>query len=649
MKLELKNLSDKILVAVCYVITIELAVAIALAINFMYDYHFYTSDRDTYPIQKAMSQKTQTECDSIAEYASLVYAQRDGGNLGHEVQSVYDTYRKKYEPANTNLVFFVSDESGTVFLQNDSGFDRNDYCYTRTKSVKLFSGAEANIALYVRNRMTAHDDYSLTVNLIRTATAMRFVLFAVLFVLICLAIFLMGILMFSVGRSQNSTRSILLMEKVPLDLFTLCIAVLIGFGLTLILLSSVAGIKETSIVLWNAVILIVVLFNSLFILLYGLSLALRVKEGHVLRNTLIYKLISKLRAKKKVEKERSFTVPFIGKALITIGVVMVGELASIFYFVYKYKTCESGQLEDFNFLFFAFAQLACVFIIGSIFSLIVLNLNTIRESGKKIAAGDYDAVADSHIMFGDFKAINDDLISIKDEMIGALEAKNRSQDLRNEIVTSISHDIKTPLTSIVNYADIIGSGNCTEEEIKSYSAIIQKQSERLKDLLRGLIDVSRISTGTIEINLEPTDLSLLIQQCAEEFIYRFEEKKLRLEFNVPANGVMISADGSKLWRIFENLFGNICKYAMSGTRVFVKLTEAEDKVTVEVKNITAQPITVPPEELLLRFTQNDSSRHTEGHGLGLSIAKSFTELQNGTFELEVDGDVFKVLLSFQKV
>lgn len=614
----------------------------------MYDYHFYSTDNSYYPVQKAMSIKTEKEYEKIREYAAL--AEKSLTGLDEKDRSVYETLIEKYDPENSNIVFRVKDAKGSVIVQNDPDYDINDSCFFRSKDFNadidentMISGT---IFLYVRENPTANDSYSLALKMIDFARSIKYAIFVVLFVLVCAACFLLGILMFSIGKTEEERKYFNVLQKIPFDLMSLAVFLLTGVAVILILLTSAADIKDKSIVLWNTVVLVVEFCVSFVLLIYCVSLAMRIKEGHIFENTLIAKALNKIKKKKTHGKEAKLRVPYIGKALIAIGAVMTGDLGTIFYFVYKYKTSETDVLSEFNFLYFAFMQLACLFILGAVFFLIVFNLNSIRESGKKIASGDFDNVVDSHIMFGDFRAINDDLISIKDEMIKALEEKGKSQELRNELITNISHDIKTPLTSIVNYADIIGSGKCGDEEISAYSDIIKKQSGRLKDLLRGLIDVSRISTGNVEVNLEKTNLCLFVMQTVDEFSLKFEEKKLEAETLFSSDEVYINADGSKLWRIFENIFGNVCKYAKPETKVTIEIKEEGSKAVLSVRNICETPITVPAEELLLRFKQNDSSRHSEGHGLGLSISKSFTELQGGEFGIGVDSDEFETELKF---
>lgn len=638
---------------------IEIAVSLALAINFMYDYHFFTSDSSIYPIQKAMSLKTEKDQGQIEEYITIyiknMLAQAEKKELSEQEQASFVSLSEKFNKNNTNLVFTAKIDDGGLIIQNDNTPD--DYCYSRTIPLNAYIEGKGiitgSVRIYVRgaDSMTVQDGYCIALKMISLAHSIRYLFFVVLFVLVCAAAFLLGLLMSSIGNGSDlkeKKENLFFIDRIPFDLLTVLALALITFIVMMIVLTSAADIKEDSIVLWNAVILILTFVISLILLVYCISLATRIKIGNLLQNTLVYRAISRVKEGSKTEDIGSFKVPILGKALITIGAVMLFELASIFYYVYKFKTCISGNLNDFKFLPFAFIQLTVLFVLSALFFLIVFNLNRVRESGKNLALGDFDSVADSHIMFGDFKAINDDLIKIKDDMIVALQEKSKSQEMRNELITNISHDIKTPLTSIVNYADIISSGKCDENEVKSYSEIITKQSSKLSDLLFNLIEVSKISTGTASVEFDAVNVQVFLMQTIEEFSIKFSEKNLTIETNMPEEDIYILADGLKLWRVFENLLSNIIKYAMPGTRVYLDVIDYYGKIDITLRNISANPISSSPDELLMRFKRDDGSRHTEGNGLGLSIAKSFTEVQNGTFEISVDGDLFKTTITFDR-
>ena len=238
------------------------------------------------------------------------------------------------------------------------------------------------------------------------------------------------------------------------------------------------------------------------------------------------------------------------------------------------------------------------------------------------------------------------LNSIRDGMKSAVERQMRSERMKAELITNVSHDIKTPLTSIINYVDLLKKEGLDSEHAAQYLEVLDRQSARLKKLTEDLVEASKASTGNITVNAEPTDLSLLLSQAAGEYEERLRNRSLEPVLTLPKNAPPVLADGRLMWRVFDNLLGNICKYAQPQTRVYLSFRAGEEAVSVTFKNVSAEPLNLPPEELIERFTRGDASRNTEGSGLGLSIAKSLTELQGGRFLLDIDGDLFKAMVTF---
>jgi signal transduction histidine kinase len=222
----------------------------------------------------------------------------------------------------------------------------------------------------------------------------------------------------------------------------------------------------------------------------------------------------------------------------------------------------------------------------------------------------------------------------------------KSERFKTELITNVSHDIKTPLTSIINYVDLIKKEECSNEKIKEYIDVLDRQANRLKKLTEDLVEASKASSGTLSVEFTKCNLALLINQALGEFYEKFDTKGLQVVQTIDDQEVFVMADGRRLWRVFDNLLNNIYKYAMSGTRVYLDLKIHNGVAIITFRNISEQPIDVSDEELTERFVRGDRSRNTEGSGLGLSIAKSLTELQNGTFEISTDGDLFKVKITF---
>lgn len=239
-------------------------------------------------------------------------------------------------------------------------------------------------------------------------------------------------------------------------------------------------------------------------------------------------------------------------------------------------------------------------------------------------------------------AVND----LGDGLRHALQEQMKSERMKADLITNVSHDLKTPLTSIINYVDLLKREELHNEKANEYLEVLDQKSQRLKQLTEDLVEASRASSGNVVLDIRRIDVKELLMQTSGEFVERFEARGLQLVENFPQNPQYVDADGRRLWRIIENLFRNVEKYAMPHTRVYLDLIHDGDRVTFSLKNISENPLNISPEELTERFTRGDESRSTEGSGLGLSIAKDLTEIQQGTFEIYLDGDLFKVTVSF---
>ena len=239
-------------------------------------------------------------------------------------------------------------------------------------------------------------------------------------------------------------------------------------------------------------------------------------------------------------------------------------------------------------------------------------------------------------------AVND----LGDGLRHALQEQMKSERMKADLITNVSHDLKTPLTSIINYVDLLKREELHNEKANEYLEVLDQKSQRLKQLTEDLVEASRASSGNVVLDIRRIDVKELLMQTSGEFVERFEARGLQLVENFPQNPQYVDADGRRLWRIIENLFRNVEKYAMPYTRVYLDLINDGDRVAFSLKNISENPLNISPEELTERFTRGDESRSTEGSGLGLSIAKDLTEIQQGTFEIYLDGDLFKVTVSF---
>lgn len=280
---------------------------------------------------------------------------------------------------------------------------------------------------------------------------------------------------------------------------------------------------------------------------------------------------------------------------------------------------------------------------------VLLCMKKLLKAGKEISQGNMDYHVDTGKMYGPLREHGEQLNRISEGMNKAVNARMKSEHFKTELITNVSHDIKTPLTSIINYVDLLEKEEIDNEKAKEYIQVLSRQSARLKKLIDDLIEASKASTGNLNVNMERCELGVLIDQSAGEYAEKLKAAGLELVITKPEEPVVIMADGRHMWRVFDNLLNNVCKYAMAGTRVYLNLDKAAGKATVTFRNISASQLNISGEELMERFVRGDSSRNTEGSGLGLSIARSLVQLQNGELELTVDGDLFKVVLRFKAV
>ena len=279
---------------------------------------------------------------------------------------------------------------------------------------------------------------------------------------------------------------------------------------------------------------------------------------------------------------------------------------------------------------------------------IVVQFRQIFDGGERIAKGDYSHPIHTEKMMYELRTHAENLNNVQTGVAAAVEEKMKSERFRTELITNVSHDIKTPLTSIINYVDLIKKEPIESETMQEYIEVLDRQSNRLKKLIEDLMEASKASTGNLPVNPEVCDATVVLTQIVGEFSERAEKNQLEMVVECPQPPVEIYVDGRHLWRIIDNLMGNICKYAQPGTRVYVTLETFHGMVIMTFRNISKDRLKMTSEELFGRFVRGDSSRNTEGHGLGLSIAKSLTELMHGNLAVQMDGDLFKVILSFEE-
>ena len=370
-------------------------------------------------------------------------------------------------------------------------------------------------------------------------------------------------------------------------------------------------------------------------LLTLMDFAVRVKLGRWWENSLIYKalrLILRLcGGAYRILKDSVGAIPLSWRTAL----VSSAALLAVIFLEYYSTAMNSG----FAFLILA---LVCLAVVGFLCRA-AAGFKQLAEAAGRIAGGDFDNKLETAKLPREMKKLAECLNNIGDGMNAAVEQRTKSERLKAELITNVSHDIKTPLTSIINYTDLL-KGEKLPKKASEYVEVLDRQSARLKKLTDDLVEASKASTGNLAVSLESANLGELARQAAGEYAERFEKCGLAPVITEPEGGVCALADGRLLWRIFDNLLSNACKYSQENTRIYIDISRVGDAARATFKNVSKSELNINADELMERFVRGDSSRAGEGSGLGLNIAKSLAELQGGTLNLDIDGDLFKATL-----
>ena len=269
----------------------------------------------------------------------------------------------------------------------------------------------------------------------------------------------------------------------------------------------------------------------------------------------------------------------------------------------------------------------------------------VRKGIERIASGDLEYQIPTEKLKGEYKHTAEMINDIGNGLNRAVDEKIKSERVKTDLITNVSHDIKTPLTSIINYVDLLKREDIDDPKIQGYLKVLEEKSQRLKTLTEDVVEASKVSSGNINLQMMDVNFVEILNQTIGEIEEKMSANDLEVIASVPEKPVIVHVDGRRMWRVLENIFNNAAKYAMPGTRVYADLQIKEEVAEFTLKNISAQKLNIKAEELTERFIRGDISRSTEGSGLGLSIASTLTEMQGGTFEVYVDGDLFKVTIT----
>lgn len=465
------------------------------------------------------------------------------------------------------------------------------------------------------------DRYSLLLPLVNAFIACRSWVIPVTAACLLLTIATFIFLLVSAGhRTGTAEVSRNWFDKVPLELVLLAMAAALGVGMT---------------AFTDRAAMVMGLFLPMMLalgLLFCMTFAVRCKTRTLAKGTLLYWVLRWAWAGVRWLGYVLKNLPLIWKTILVWGGISLVEMVMVAGYA-------GGPLAVFWFL-------EKLVLTAALFAF-VIGLKKLQDGARRMADGDMAPVPEK-FLFPSEKRHAQYLNSIGKGAVLAAERQLKSERMKTELITNVSHDLKTPLTSLISYVDLLKKEGLSSEHGPEYLEVLDRQSQRLKKLTEDLVEASKASTGNIQAKLEDTDVNLLLSQAVGEYAERLGAANLVPVTTLDPSEPHIQADGRLLWRVFDNLLSNVTKYALPGTRVYLTTEAKAGKVFVTFRNVSREPLNVSAEELMERFVRGDASRNTEGSGLGLSIARSLTELNGGTLDLTVDGDLFKAVLVFDK-
>lgn len=444
------------------------------------------------------------------------------------------------------------------------------------------------------------------------------------------AIFIFIFLVAAAGKKEKKSQ---LVRYIPADL--LAAAAAAGVFLTISKSVSFMQYFDNYDAYIAGIALMVVLVVSIC-LLFFMAMACKIRMGRWWDTSLIFLVLSLIQKGLKAVVGKTIYIikgiPIVWKTAVFLGICF------FLSFLLMVSAANGGYVSGWWILYAAAVSAVVLYT--------ARGMKRLKEGGERLAEGDMDYQIDKDGLVFDLAEHADALNSIAKGMSEIVEEKMKSERFKTELITNVSHDINTPLTSIINYVDFLKRENTENEKIKEYVEVLDRQSKRLKRLTEDIVEASKAATGNVKMNMEPCKVGVLMTQIMGEYQEKAEEKGLKLIMKISDDDAEILADGQKMWRVLNNLLNNICKYSQPGTRVYQSLEEKDESVFIIYKNTSAQELNIEGRELTERFVQGDISRHSEGSGLGLSIAKDLVELQGGRFEIHIDGDLFKVIMEF---
>ena len=624
----------------------------------------YLADQRAYTISREdmLEMGLQERCGAVADNVARAYAQETYGAAeedlpGYLFAYAYDGHWQlypQYYMGQSNYRYEIRDGAGNLLKSTYNG----EGCLARLESVQTVSEILVDsppygdrleetessgiywkavdltytVTGYVLQDLAYDDQFSQYVSLVGNMYQYRFAL--VVLVCVCLAALLcLVVYLLSAAGHRPDRQGIALnpFDKLPGDLY---LAAVIGGVTLLAMLFHRSFYWEGWITLVTGIACL--LAAGILVTAFLMSLATRVKygQGYWWRRSVIgFCLVLLLRACRFVVRgARSLfgMLPTIWKWLLIGGLAWIFTLACL-----NPYTTGLGALAT-----------ACLWAFLIVYP--AWSFGQLRKAARRMAEGKFQEKVPLDHLHGSFRQIAQDLNALGQGASLAVERQLRSERMKTELITNVSHDIKTPLTSIVNYVDLLQKPH-TPQEGEQYLEVLARQSQRLKKLTEDLVEMSKASSGNIPVNLAPVNVVELVNQALAEYEEKLKKAQLPVVFTARQSEILTMADGRLFWRVLDNLLGNCVKYAQPGTRVYVDVVKYEKKVMISMKNVSRAELNLPAEELMERFVRGDCDRNTEGSGLGLNIAKTLMELQKGKLNLVIDGDLFKAVLLFDNL
>ena len=570
----------------------------------------------------------------IAENNLLQQTNGDGWTALHawadDDKITRDLLRERYDPLTSNIYFKLTDKDTGKILFSTGALNKDDYTgkasayYQQDMTTSLDDGSDVTAVYqaYLKSPLAPRDSALYIMTWVERLISARYLLIVLAVLLLAVCLFLFIFLLCAMGHKEGVDGIYQCwLNRIPLDLFLALLALL------LLAWASFLG-NIWYIDFWYYILL--AFGTAALALTLILSVAGRAKAPGFFKNTIVYMVFAWI-------FRGLGRIPMIWRTVLVWGTLCLADL---------FFTFMLGWNEERHAVLWLLSRGVLTVVILYIAS----SLKLLQKEGQAIADGqtDYKGKPIPRWLPA-LKKHEENLQSIQSGIQKAVDEQTRAERMKTELITNVSHDIKTPLTSIVNYVDLLKKEPMPNDQAKEYLEVLDRQSARLKKLTEDLVEASKASTGNLTVDLQPTDVNVLLTQTAGEYQEKLAARDLSLVLTPAPEAPKISADGRLLWRVFENLFSNIQKYALAGTRVYLTCQADENEVTITFRNISATPLNLSADELMERFVRGDTSRNTEGSGLGLSIARSLTQLQHGTFSLTIDGDLFKAQLRFPRL